>query len=150
MNLIIPTGSAAVNTELVVHYTEIGTYLEKIIAESEKENVEFMWYSPVPMCMFNSIVHGLGNKGCSACDGLISVAPNGDVIPCASYDDSVGNLLKTNFDAIWQSAKAINYREKNLAHPECKKCEYFHICNGACPLYWRQVGFGELENLFGN
>ena len=148
MNLIIPTGSAAINEELLVYYTEIGEYLQKIIEESKNEDVEFMWYSPVPMCMFNSIVYGLGNKGCSACDGLISIAPNGDVIPCASFDDSVGNLLKTEFDEIWHSAKALNYREKKLAHPKCKECEYFHICNGACPLYWRQVGFGELESLF--
>jgi radical SAM protein with 4Fe4S-binding SPASM domain len=149
MNLIIPTGSGGINEELVVKYSEIGLCLEHIISASEREDVEFMWYSPVPMCMFNSILHGLGNKGCSACDGLISIAPNGDIIPCASYDDSVGNLLKNDFDTIWQSDNAKMYRRKDLAYPECKDCENFHICNGACPLYWRQMGFGELEAVFG-
>ena len=147
MNLIIPTGSAGINDKLTVSYSEIGSYLEKIIAESKKNNVNFMWYSPVPMCLFNSIPHGLGNKGCSACDGLISVAPNGDVLPCASYDESVGNLLKQNFETIWQSVNAIKFRTKSLAHNICKKCEDFHICNGACPLYWRVIGFDELNKL---
>jgi radical SAM protein with 4Fe4S-binding SPASM domain len=149
MNLIIPTGSGAVNDDLIVAYSEVGKLIEDIIAESEQRAVEFMWYSPVPMCMFNSIIHGLGNKGCSACDGLISVGPNGDVLPCASYDDSVGNLLKNDFEPIWQSDKAKRYRYKRLAHPQCRECENFHICNGGCPLYWRQMGFGELCECMG-
>jgi radical SAM protein with 4Fe4S-binding SPASM domain len=147
MNLIIPTGSAAINDKLTVRYSETGKHLKKIISESRKNNVEFMWYSPVPMCLFNSIPHGLGNKGCSACDGLISVAPNGDVLPCASYDESVGNLLKQDFKTIWQSINAVKFRTKSLAHDICKKCEDFHICNGACPLYWRVIGFDELDKL---
>lgn len=147
MNLIIPTGSGAIDSQLLVHYYEIGQYLEEILTASEREQVEFMWYSPVPMCLFNSIVHGLGNKGCSACDGLLSIGANGDVLPCASYDDSVGNFLEQNFFEIWQSEKTTMYRQKQLAHEYCQTCEHFAICNGACPLYWRQVGFGELENI---
>lgn len=145
MNLIIPTGSVEIDPHLIVRYHEIGRRLEAVIAAADREQVEFMWYSPVPMCLFNSITHGLGNKGCSACDGLLSVGANGDVLPCASYNDSVGNLLTQDFDAIWQSRKAVMYRRKALAHDSCKRCEHFAICNGACPLYWRQVGFEELE-----
>jgi len=145
MNLIIPTGSGAINEEIIVFYQEVGKYLEQILAASKQEGVEFMWYSPVPMCMFNSIVHGLGNKGCSACDGLLSIGANGDVLPCASYNDPVGNLLQQDFTSIWQSAKARAYREKCFAYPGCQSCEHFQLCHGACPLYWRQLGFAELD-----
>lgn len=144
MNLIVPTGSAALNERLVVRYSELGPHLERIAAESKRHDVEFMWYSPTPMCMFNPIVHGLGNKGCSACDGLLSVGANGAVLPCASYDESVGNLLEEDVVAVWESRRAKQYRDKFLAHPECHGCDNFAICNGACPLYWRQIGFGEL------
>ncbi|PIE33923.1 radical SAM/SPASM domain-containing protein [candidate division KSB3 bacterium] len=144
MNLIIPAGSGAVHDDLIVPYSEIGGLLKRILDASKEQNVEFMWYSPVPMCMFNTIVYGLGNKGCSACDGLLSVGANGDVLPCASYDDSVGNLLHEDFWDIWQSRTAIRYRQKKLAHEICQECEHFAVCNGACPLYWRQVGFDEL------
>jgi radical SAM protein with 4Fe4S-binding SPASM domain len=147
MNLIIPTGSGAIHDDLIVPYHEIGGYLENIIVASEQLGVEFMWYSPVPMCMFNSIAHGLGNKGCAACDGLLSIGANGDVLPCASYNDRVGNLLEQDFETIWQSEKAHKYRDKCFAYPQCRACENFAICNGACPLYWRQVGFGELEEV---
>ncbi len=144
MNLQIPAGSAALNDHLTVRYSEVGSHLEAILQESERCGVEFMWYSPTPLCMFNPVVHGLGNKGCSACDGLISVGANGDVLPCASFDESVGNLLREDLLAIWNSRRATQHRNKYLAHPQCRECEYFHICNGACPLYWRQLGFGEL------
>lgn len=144
MNLVIPTGSAALNDGLVVRYRELATHLQAILLESQRQGVEFLWYSPTPMCMFNPIVHGLGNKGCSACDGLLSVGANGDVLPCASYDDSVGNLLNEDFTSLWHSPAARQYRQKALAHPQCRQCEYFALCNGACPLYWRHLGFDEL------
>ncbi len=149
MNLMIPTGSGALNDKLVVSYTELGPILEKIQAESLRLGVEFKWYSPTPMCMFNPIVHGLGNKGCSACDGLISVGADGQVLPCASYDKPLGNLLNRSFDSIWQTEAAKTYRNKSLAHELCKSCENFHICNGACPLYWRHMGFDELNAVAG-
>ena len=145
MNLMIPTGSGALSEAGLIRYSDIGPVVEAVQAEAVREGVQFMWYSPVPMCMFNSIVHGLGNKGCSACDGLISIAPNGDVLPCASYPESVGNILRQPFHDVWQSARALVFRRKQLAPSPCQRCENFHICNGACPLYWQHVGCAELE-----
>jgi radical SAM protein with 4Fe4S-binding SPASM domain len=150
MNLLIPTGSATLAGSLVVGYGEIGPYLAQILEASRKEEVEFMWYSPTPLCLFNPIAHQLGNKGCSACDGLISIAANGDVLPCSSYDDPVGNLLKENILAIWNSEKSCWYRNKKFAHQKCQSCVDFQVCHGACPIYWREQGFGELEFEFGN
>jgi len=145
MNLLIPTGSATLAGQLVVSYEELGPYLREIIQQSRREGVEFMWYSPTPLCLFNPVAHQLGNKGCSACDGLISVAANGDVLPCSSYDDPVGNLLTGDILEIWNSEKACWYRNKKFAHQKCQECEEFQICHGACPIYWREQGFEELE-----
>ncbi|GAB4295325.1 MAG: hypothetical protein Kow0068_20000 [Marinilabiliales bacterium] len=145
MNLIIPTGSSIIYNDLIIKYSEIGDVLLKIIENSNIHGIEFMWYSPVPMCMFNSILHGLGNKGCSACDGLVSVSPAGDILPCASFDDLLGNILDRDFETIWNNTKCTNYRNKNFAHDYCKSCEEFPMCNGACPLYWRYCGYDELN-----
>lgn len=144
MNLMIPSGSGSSQKELWVFYHQIGDVLETIQKNSQKENVEFMWYSPVPMCMFNSIAHGMGNKGCAACDGLLSVTPEGNVIPCSSLDDPVGNLLRQDFMSIWESAKARKYREKKFAHVDCQSCSDFVTCHGACPIYWDTMTFKEL------
>jgi len=144
MNLMIPIGTAVLNRQLAVRYSDLSPVLLEILAQSKRHGVEFMWYSPTPMCMFNPIIHGLGNKGCSACDGLLSVGANGDVIPCASYNESVGNIIEGNVLDVWRSDRAESFRDKFLAHPECHDCENFRICNGACPLYWRVMGFDEL------
>ncbi len=145
MNLMVPAGSGALHLRLAVRYSEIGPHLLAIAAESRRHGVEFLWYSPTPMCLFNPVAHGLGNKGCSACDGLLSVGANGDVLPCASYDEPVGNVLAQNVRDVWMSRRAVQFRAKFLAHPACRGCADFAICNGACPLYWRQMGFDELN-----
>ncbi len=144
MNLIIPCGTAAINDELVIPYSEVGEIINHIQVLSKKEQVEFMWYSPVPMCFFNTVSHGLGNKGCSACDGLLSISPKGEILPCSSYEEPVGNLLEQDFNTIWQSDKAKLFRKKGLAPEVCRSCSNFYICNGCCPLYWQHVGEEEL------
>jgi radical SAM protein with 4Fe4S-binding SPASM domain len=147
MNLMIPTGSGALNSGLVVTYEETAPHIGLIQEKSRIAGVEFMWYSPTPMCIFNPVARGLGNKGCSACDGLLSVAPSGDVLPCPAYDLSVGSLLREDFRVLWASREAEIVRNKEGAHPSCRNCEDFAVCHGACPLYWRQMGFSELERL---
>ncbi|MCA9916092.1 MAG: radical SAM protein, partial [Anaerolineae bacterium] len=144
MNLVIPTGTASLHDAITVRYDQIAETLTEILAESQRQGVAFKWYSPTPMCLFNPILHGLGNKGCAACDGLLSVGADGQVLPCASYDQPVGDLLQSSFSEIWNGPKATAFRQKDFAHDICKACEQFSICNGACPLYWRQCGYDEL------
>jgi radical SAM protein with 4Fe4S-binding SPASM domain len=146
MNILIPAGSANLAQRLIVSYTELGPTIEEIIDAARRESVEFMWYSPTPMCLFNPVAHQLGNKGCSACDGLISIAANGDVLPCSSCNDPVGNLLAGDILEIWNSQRACWYRNKQFARKECQQCENFRVCNGACPIYWRELGYRELES----
>ncbi len=144
MNLVIPSGTALVHEELLVRYREVGPLLEGILEESRRLGIELMWYSPTPLCLFNPILHDLGNKGCGACDGLLSVDCQGNVLPCSSCADPVGNLLRSDFAGIWGSPRATAYRLKRLAHPQCRECDSFAACHGACPLYWRHFGFEEL------
>jgi radical SAM protein with 4Fe4S-binding SPASM domain len=144
MNMLVPTGTAQINPDLIVTYTEIGPALREILAESRRVGIEFMWYSPTPMCIFNPIAEGLGNKGCSACDGLLSVGANGDVLPCSAFSETVGSMVADDVVEVWGSERARRHRDKFLAHPQCRECDLFAICNGACPLYWREVGFDEL------
>jgi radical SAM protein with 4Fe4S-binding SPASM domain len=96
------------------------------------------------MCIFNPLAESLGNKSCAACDGLLSVSPSGDVLPCSSYPQPVGNLLNQPFDEVWQSAKARFFRAKEFTPPQCDGCEDLSACTGACPLYWSAMGEEEL------
>lgn len=145
MNMVIPCGSAS-DAEIAVSYTQMAEIMGTIREAAERSGVEFLWYSPTPYCIFNPVAERLGGKSCAACEGLLSVAPNGDVYPCSSLPRSVGNLLKTPFERIWNGRRARYWRFKRYAHRICRRCAWFDACAGACPIYWRANGFAELKN----
>ena len=143
LNMVIPAGRG-IDPGLAVAYSEVSTILARVIAAARAGDVRFMWYSPTPMCLFNPIPLGLGNKGCSACEGLLSVSPAGDLLPCSSWPEPIGNLLKSGFNALWFGARARWIREKREAHAGCRGCRHFALCHGACPLYFKVNGYSEI------
>jgi len=144
LNMIIPTGRG-IDPELSIKYQEIKDIVVKIKAEADKKNIRFMWYSPTPLCLFNPVSHQLGNKGCSACEGLLSVDPYGRLLPCSSWKEPIGNLLEQGFKNLWFGERGKFLRKKQMAHPDCRNCGHFAVCHGACPLYFRVHGYKELE-----
>lgn len=148
MNMLMPVGSAGGNMrETFISYSEIGAAVATAARLAEERGLEFMWYSPTPMCVFNPVPLGLGNKGCAACDGLLSAAPNGDLLPCSSYPEPLGNLLEYEgrFRALWDAERPAWFRRKGFAHGLCGGCADLPLCNGGCPLYWAKAGHAELE-----
>lgn len=147
MNLMIPCGRAAGDPGLRVAYTEAGGHVLSVRARAAALGVELIWYSPLPLCIFNTIAHGLGNRGCAAADGLLHVGPAGDVLPCSSFPpgESLGNLLRRGFEEIWQSDGARFFREKRMMPSACDGCADADACQGACVLYWRAAGLAELR-----
>lgn len=144
MNMVIPTGSAS--RDLWLRYSELGPVVEAVRRRARTLGVEFLWYSPTPYCLYNPVAHGLGNKGCAACDGLLSVSPTGEVLPCSSVPRGVGNLLRRDFRRIWTGRRARRWRDKRFAHKTCRACKHFELCTGGCPIYWKAVGYEELRN----
>jgi radical SAM protein with 4Fe4S-binding SPASM domain len=144
MNLLIPCGSGLTNTSLWVSYSEIGDTILSLKRRASEEGVKFLWYSPVPMCHFNPIANGLGNKSCAAITGLLSIDPMGNVIPCSSWRSPVGSLLKKPFKYIWESAALAYFKNTEYAPEQCRSCVQRDVCKGACPLYWSARGCKEL------
>jgi radical SAM protein with 4Fe4S-binding SPASM domain len=131
-----------------IGYKEIGQLVLALKQHTESRNMRFVWYSPVPYCLFNPAQHGLGSQSCAAADGLLSVNPAGDVLPCSSFEQGIGNLLRDDFDSIWQTRTAKYWRRKEFLPPDCIGCDMANLCCGACPLYWDEVGsFAEIENV---
>ena len=145
-NLVIPCGSAGADPGLHVSYTEAGSVVQRLRARAAERRVQLIWYSPLPLCLFNTVAEGLGNRGCAAADGLLHVNPAGDVLPCSSFDhgERLGNLLREPFEAVWQSRAARFFREKRMMPASCSGCGEAAYCQGACVLYWREVGLAEL------
>jgi radical SAM protein with 4Fe4S-binding SPASM domain len=152
MNLYLPPGGSpgadraqGVNG-LLLPYSHAGVIIDAVHAAARSEGLVFYWYSPIPHCHYNTIARGLGNKSCAAMDGLLSVSPSGDVLPCSSYPEPMGNLLTEGFRDIWFSERARHFKSKEYAPTECAGCGSFVACQAACPLYWRSVGTAEIRN----
>ncbi|GAB4319061.1 MAG: hypothetical protein Kow0069_22440 [Promethearchaeota archaeon] len=150
MNVIIWTGSATKKrSELGVYYSELGPTVRRVKRVADGAGIKFSWLSPTPYCLFNPVMEGFGYKGCSCYGGLVSVAPNGDLIPCSSappHWPAAGNLLEDDFWSAWNSPVAQRHRAHAFAPTACKRrCDDFDICGGACPIYWEFLGTGELE-----
>ncbi len=145
MNLFIPTGSGLHHEELLVRYREIGSFIDSVRREAYRAGLTFYWYSPTPFCHYNPIARGLGNKSCAAMDGLISVTPSGEVIPCSSYNEAMGSLLSDEFMSLWFSQRARFFKEKRYAPEACSGCDVFVSCQAACPLYWQFAGTDEIS-----
>lgn len=146
MNLYIPSRAAGARAaELFFPYSKAGAAIEEVRKAARAENMTFYWYSPIPHCRYNPIARGLGNKSCAAMDGLLSVSPSGDVLPCSSYALPMGNLLRQSFREIWFSDQALHFKNKLYAPAECAGCEGFTACQAACPLYWEYAGTEEIR-----
>jgi radical SAM protein with 4Fe4S-binding SPASM domain len=145
MNMVIPCGTAAdPSTQLA--YGQMEPIVLALRDRAEAHSLRFIWYSPLPLCIFETPAHGLGSPGCAAADGLLHVNPAGDVLPCSSFrhHESLGNILERPFAELWESSSARWFRRKRMAPSACRGCERVEICQGACPLYWRAVGTAEL------
>jgi radical SAM protein with 4Fe4S-binding SPASM domain len=149
MNMVIYTGTAAkLRDELQISYEEIGDIVRRVKKRAVKKGIEFVWYAPTPVCLFNPISHGLGAKHCACCDGLLSVDAEGGLLPCSSFSEPVGNLLQDGFEKVWYNRAAKFWRNKEFAPEGCKVCEHFQYCYGACPLYWDVYGFDEIQQFW--
>ncbi len=147
MNMVIRTGDAVGDEEPTeIGYREIGPLVLSLKKHAEERGLRFVWYSPVPYCLFNPAQHGLGSQSCAAADGLLSINPAGDVLPCSSFERGLGNLLRDDFDTIWNTRTAKYWRNKDFLPPDCRGCDLANLCCGACPLYWDAVqDFAELD-----
>jgi radical SAM protein with 4Fe4S-binding SPASM domain len=146
MNLVIPCGTAGTDAALPVRYSDAGALVHRARARAAARGVELVWYSPLPLCLFNTVAEGLGNRGCAAADGLLHVGPAGDVLPCSSFGhgETLGNLLRQPFVDVWQSRAARFFRAKEMMPGPCGGCASAAFCQGACVLYWREMGLAEL------
>ena len=146
MNMVIRTGKAATEGEQI-DYTRIGDIAAAVKRRADERALRMVWYSPVPYCLFNPIVAGIGSNSCAAADGLLSIDPQGDILPCSSFEQGLGSLLREGFEAVWGRRCARYWRNKEYLPPECEDCDLRHICCGACPLYWDEKGsFDELAS----
>jgi radical SAM protein with 4Fe4S-binding SPASM domain len=103
-------------------------------------NQRLIWYTPTQYCNFDPMQLELGVKGCTAALYNMCIEPNGDVIPCQSYYQTLGNILSTRWSSIWNHKLSIRLREHKGLPEKCIHCSLLAECGGGCPLLMKVKG----------
>jgi radical SAM protein with 4Fe4S-binding SPASM domain len=134
-NSLIYSGKApAASEEFALSVDELKTLLPKIRDKAHLIGLKFLWYTPTQYCQFDPVQLGLGIKSCTAAMINACVGPNGDVYPCQSYFESLGNILTEPWDKIWHTPLAEKLRKRKYIEEKCKDCSQLQVCGGGCPL----------------
>lgn len=96
---------------------------------------KLIWYTPTQYCHFDPMSLQLGIKGCTAALYNMCIEPDGSVIPCQSYYQSLGNLLSDSWSSIWNHPLSVILREHRDVPDACMDCTFLHECGGGCPLH---------------
>ena len=134
-NSLIYSGKASsVEDEFALTYEELNRLLPSIKAKAEQLAIDFLWYTPTQYCRFDPVQAGLGVKSCTAALINMCVGPNGDIYPCQSYFESLGNILTGTWANIWNHPTAQKIRSRGYAEEKCRNCEQLQVCGSGCPL----------------
>lgn len=108
--------------------------LEMVRQKTQDYGQRLIWYTPTQYCHFDPVQMELGVKGCTAAMYNMCIEPNGDVIPCQSYYQPVGNILQNTWDEIWNHELSVWLRERKYVPDKCIECSILGECGGGCPL----------------
>ena len=118
--------------------------LEEVLRESvqvaRELGISLQWYTPTCYEKLNPLELGFGAKACSAAAHNMTVQPDGSVLPCQSWPESVGNILRDPWEQIWNHPVCRKLRQHGFAQETeaCRTCMHVRVCGGGCPLE-RQV-----------
>jgi radical SAM protein with 4Fe4S-binding SPASM domain len=120
--------------EFAVSAGTLNELLPKIRNKANHLGLKFLWYTPTQYCQIDPVQLGLGVKSCTAAMINMCIGPNGDVYPCQSYFESLGNILVDEWEKIWENPLAVKIRNRQYVEPKCSNCPQLQICGGGCPL----------------
>lgn len=119
---------------------ELTRILGLVIARADALGMRFLWYTPTEHCSLSPIEAGLGIRCCNAAEYSVCVEPSGDVLPCQSYYEPAGNILRDSWESIWTGDLFATIRNRRELPREgglpgkCWDCDRLRVCGGGCPL----------------
>lgn len=133
LNALIYSGNG-LNINNGILESDLPPLLDIARRKTAETGQRLIWYTPTQYCHFDPLQMQLGVKGCTAALYNMCVEPDGSVIPCQSYYESLGNLLADPWSAIWNHDLAVSLRERRNIDPACETCAFLPECGGGCPL----------------
>ncbi len=120
--------------------SELPPLLDLARRKTGQNGQKLIWYTPTQYCRFDPQQLELGVKGCTAALYNMCVESDGSVLPCQSYYQSLGNILRDPWDSIWNHDLAVSLRERRYVPDVCRSCSILQECGGGCPLELKARG----------
>lgn len=139
MNGMIHAGCGAGNPS-ALGVEQLREALGRVRERAAELEMRFIWYTVTRHCELSPLEMGVGLRFCNAAEFSMCIEPNGDVLPCQSWYEPCGNILRDSWDSIWEGdlfARIRNRRESPQGFDlpaECHDCDDLRLCGGGCPL----------------
>ncbi len=139
LNALIYSGNGlTVGTGL--RESELQPILDVATQKTAARGQRLIWYTPTQYCQFDPTASNLGVKGCTAALYSMCIESNGDVLPCQSYYQPLGNMLTDSWDSIWNHKLSTKLRDRQGLPSKCEGCPVVSECGGGCPLQFETSG----------
>lgn len=139
LNALIYSGNGlTVGTGL--RENELQPILDIATRKTAERGQKLIWYTPTQYCEFDPTANNLGVKGCTAALYSMCIESNGDVLPCQSYYQPLGNMLTDSWDSIWNHKLSTKLRDRQGLPSKCEGCPVVSECGGGCPLQFQVEG----------
>ena len=97
-----------------------------------------IWYTPTEYCGFDPMSLDLGVKGCTAALYNMCVEPDGSVLPCQSYYQSLGQYFE-RFVGFNMESQTLGETARKAGTPtEMQRLCVVSECGGGCPLQFEE------------
>lgn len=116
--------------------SEIDSVIEQIILNRE-DYVRFLEETPL-----DSSKEDNEARPCGAAFSILSITSNGEVNPCSTWGENLGNVFETSLKDIWENSERIKeIRKIRFADfPKCQKCEDRDYCTTCMAKNYTETG----------
>ena len=138
-NAVIRAGGGADNPD-ALPVERLGPLLVCARDAAHERGLRFLWYTVTRYCELSPLELELGPRRCNAGEYSICVEPDGAVLPCQSWYEPAGHLLRDPWESIWDGPLFRSFRcrgsepEAAGLPTECRECIDFEVCGGGCRL----------------
>src|SRR3989344_2186876 len=101
----------------------------------KNKDIIFRIAGPTPMCLLEKNKINLYFNTCGAGVNEIAINPDGEILPCPSWQEGIGNILKEDFKTILNNPKMKKITDRTELNSTCKTCNNFSKCKGGCLLH---------------
>ena len=129
---LIPCGSGSALREQVLTPAETREFVE-IMCRARTRPKGFRFLDPTEIAMHRALQFLAGGRAyqCTAGDSLITVEPNGDLLPCRRMPIPVGNLMEKPLAELYYASDLFqSLRDRSRIGDGCRECSFAELCRG--------------------